>query len=65
MPEGTETTLAIASPKSSSLRTTVPMWIVEQFGLKVGDSVFWKLDAIGKETRFIVEFIKRSSKPKK
>ncbi len=28
---------------SSSLRTTVPMWIVEQFGLKSGEKLVWKV----------------------
>jgi hypothetical protein len=29
---------------SSSLRTTVPLWIVKQFGLKAGDKVLWRLE---------------------
>lgn len=29
---------------SSSLRTTVPLWIVEQFGMKAGDKVLWRLE---------------------
>lgn len=37
------TTLHAASSKTSSLRTTVPMWIINQFGLKAGDDVKWKL----------------------
>jgi|TARA_R110002051_G_scaffold104342_1_gene176790 antitoxin component of MazEF toxin-antitoxin module len=27
---------------SRSLRTTIPMWIVEHFNLSAGDSVRWK-----------------------
>tara|TARA_R110000744_G_scaffold329155_1_gene434658 strand:+ start:367 stop:549 length:183 start_codon:yes stop_codon:yes gene_type:complete len=30
---------------SNSLRTTVPMWIVEQFGLSAGSKLEWKLSA--------------------
>lgn len=37
------TTLHAASSKTSSLRTTVPMWVINQFGLKAGDGVNWKL----------------------
>tara|TARA_R100000988_G_C3987888_1_gene160915 strand:+ start:1012 stop:1203 length:192 start_codon:yes stop_codon:yes gene_type:complete len=29
---------------SMSLRTTIPMWIVEHFNLNAGDSVNWKFD---------------------
>tara|TARA_R110002020_G_scaffold360091_4_gene572781 strand:- start:274 stop:444 length:171 start_codon:yes stop_codon:yes gene_type:complete len=29
---------------SRSLRTTIPMWIVEHFDLGAGDSVNWKFD---------------------
>jgi antitoxin component of MazEF toxin-antitoxin module len=41
--EGEKTTLTRASPKTDSLRTTVPMSIVKQFGLKEGDEIYWKL----------------------
>ncbi len=29
---------------SMSLRTTIPMWIIEHFNLSAGDSVNWKFD---------------------
>lgn len=28
---------------SNSLRTTVPMWIVQQFSLKSGEKLIWKV----------------------
>ena len=37
------TTLHAASSKTNSLRTTVPMWVINQFGWKAGDDVNWKL----------------------
>ena len=42
--EGEKTTLTRASPKTESLRTTVPMSIVKQFGLNEKDELYWKLD---------------------
>jgi len=29
---------------SNSLRTTVPMWIIEQFKLTAGEKLSWKFD---------------------
>ncbi|UCE36088.1 MAG: AbrB family transcriptional regulator [Thermoplasmata archaeon] len=55
MPEGTKTVLALASSKSPSLRSTIPRWIVEQFGLKAGDSLYWKLEAVGGSLKLVVE----------
>jgi len=41
--DGEKTILSRASPNSDSLRTTMPMSIVKQFGLKEGDEIYWKL----------------------
>lgn len=30
---------------SKSIRTTVPVWIVEQFNLKAGEKLFWRLES--------------------
>ena len=30
---------------SKSIRTTVPVWIVEQFNLKGGEKLFWRLES--------------------
>ena len=42
--EGEKTTLTRASPKTESLRTTVPFSIVKHFGLKEKDELYWRLD---------------------
>ena len=36
------TTLVSTGGGSRSLRTTIPMWIVEHFNLGAGDNVSWK-----------------------
>lgn len=41
--EGMPTSLTPAKTKSVSLRTTVPMSIVKQFGLTAKDKLIWKL----------------------
>ncbi len=41
-----ESALSLAVSKSRSLRTTVPMHIVEQMDLSEGDVIIWKLDKI-------------------
>jgi hypothetical protein len=38
----TTTTLHAASSKTGSLRTTVPMWIINHFKLSAGDDVDWR-----------------------
>jgi len=40
--KNSSTTLVSTGGGSRSLRTTVPMWIVEHFGLNAGDDVHWK-----------------------
>lgn len=52
MAKGQKTTLTKANIKSGSLRTTVPMSIRQQFELKEGDELFWKLDI--KNNNFII-----------
>ena len=42
---GFKTTIAKASSKVKSLRTTVPAGIVNQFNLKEGDKLDWELKA--------------------
>jgi bifunctional DNA-binding transcriptional regulator/antitoxin component of YhaV-PrlF toxin-antitoxin module len=41
---GMKTTVARASTKSDSLRTTVPAGIVNQFNLKEGDILDWSIE---------------------
>jgi hypothetical protein len=40
----TTTALVSTGGTSNSLRTTVPMWIVEQFGLSAGSRIDWSLE---------------------
>jgi antitoxin component of MazEF toxin-antitoxin module len=49
---GEQTVLTKATPNSDSLRTTVPMSIVKQFGLNQGDGLKWELQA--KDNKLIV-----------
>ena len=42
-----KTTLVSTGGQSNSLRTTVPLWIVDQFGLKSGDKLVWKVKLDG------------------
>ena len=41
----TTTALVPTGGGSNSLRTTVPMWIVHQFGLTAGSKLEWSLSA--------------------
>jgi len=43
--EGEKTVLVKAQSKSTSLRTTVPVSIVKQLGLKEGSHIIWKMEA--------------------
>ena len=50
--KGEKTILVKAQSKSTSLRTTVPKNIVNQFGLKEGSSLIWKLEA--KKSKLVI-----------
>lgn len=56
--EGITTSLTPAKTKSISLRTTVPMHIVSQFGLTAEDKLSWKLKVEDGELVIIVRPIK-------
>ena len=43
---GTETTIASARSESRSLRTTIPVFVVEQLGLAEGQKLDWKVDKV-------------------
>jgi bifunctional DNA-binding transcriptional regulator/antitoxin component of YhaV-PrlF toxin-antitoxin module len=51
---GETTVLALNAPNKASLRTTVPMFIVKQWGLKEGDRLDWSLDAADKNKLIII-----------
>lgn len=48
-----KTTLHRANDSSSSLRTTVPISIIKQFGLNEGDQISWRFQA--RKNQLIVE----------
>jgi hypothetical protein len=56
--EGITTSLTPAKTKSISLRTTVPMHIVRQFGLTADDKLSWKLKVENGELIIVVKPIK-------
>lgn len=59
MGRGERTILTRANDKSYSLRTTVPKGIVNQFELKEGDFLVWRIDTNGKHLVISVETEKR------
>ena len=56
--EGDTTTLSAAQTNSLSLRTTVPIWIVKQFGLSEGDKLRWKIEARDNQLVLLVQPVK-------
>lgn len=59
---GEITTLALNAPNKASLRTTIPMFIVKQWGLKSGDKLDWSLSSKGNEIVIIVRKIPPTKK---
>jgi hypothetical protein len=55
---GVTTSLHIVSNGKSSLKTTVPVFIVKQFELKKGDNLDWCIDMHNNEMVIIVKKIK-------
>ena len=62
---GEITTLALNSPKRASLRTTIPMFIVKQWGLHAGDKLDWSLEARKDEIVILVRKAETKNKNKK
>jgi hypothetical protein len=54
---GETTTLALNAPNKASLRTTIPMFIVKQWGLRPGDKLDWSLDSKRNEIVIMVKKI--------
>ena len=52
---GQITTLTKAATQTTSLRTTVPVYIARQFKLKDGDKLDWDLRAEGGEMIIVVK----------
>lgn len=55
---GEITILAKATSKSRSLRTTLPISIVKQFGLQQGDKLGWKIEVKSRKLIVVVTPIK-------
>jgi bifunctional DNA-binding transcriptional regulator/antitoxin component of YhaV-PrlF toxin-antitoxin module len=62
---GEVTTLALNAPNKASLRTTIPMFIVKQWGLKAGDKLDWLLEARKNEVIIVVRMAESKKKKKK
>jgi hypothetical protein len=62
---GEVTTLALNSPKRASLRTTILMFIVKQWGLHAGDRLGWSLEARKDEIVILVKKAEPKSGKKK
>jgi len=56
------TILTLATSKRASLRTTVPMSIVKQFGLKSGDKLEWTFEVKNNEIIIVVKPVKQAVK---
>ncbi len=52
---GETTTLALNAPNKASLRTTIPMFIVKQWGLKSGDELDWSFSLLNNEMVVVVK----------
>jgi hypothetical protein len=59
---GELTTLALNASNKASLRTTIPMFIVKQWGLKRGDKLNWSLEARKNEITIMVRKVERRRK---
>jgi bifunctional DNA-binding transcriptional regulator/antitoxin component of YhaV-PrlF toxin-antitoxin module len=62
---GETTTLALNAPNKASLRTTIPMFIVKQWGLRPGDKLDWALDSKRNEIVILVKRVETKSGKKK
>jgi len=60
--QGETTVLSGATSNSKSLRATVPIGIVRQFGLHEGDAINWQLKVEGGEMVIVAKPIKRDEK---
>jgi hypothetical protein len=61
---GERTSLALNTANKASLRTTVPMFIVKQWGLKPGHKLDWSLEVCGSSNNELVVVV-RKAKAKK
>jgi len=60
--KGEETILTHASTRGNSLRTTVPIGVARQLGLKEGDKLRWEIRADNNNLIVLVMPVKEMSK---
>jgi molybdopterin-binding protein len=60
--EGEITTVTLNSSKRKSLRSTIPMSVVKNMGLKVGDNLSWKYEIKSGEIVTTIRKVKTSTK---
>jgi hypothetical protein len=60
--EGEITTVTLNSSKRKSLRSTIPMSVVRNMGLKVGDNLSWKYEIRSGEIVTTIRKVKTSTK---
>jgi molybdopterin-binding protein len=60
--EGEITTVTLNSSKRKSLRSTIPMSVVRNMGLKEGDNLSWKYEIKNDEIVTTVRKVKTSTK---
>ena|GEM_PF-1248309 len=60
--EGEITTVTVNSSKRKSLRSTIPMSVVKNMGLKVGDNISWKYEIRDSEIVTTIRKVKTSNK---
>jgi len=61
---GETTVLTKATPKSQSLRTTIPSGIVKQFNLSEGDKLEWEIRAEDGKLTIVVKPLKEQEEKK-
>ena len=60
--EGEITTVTLNSSKRKSLRSTIPMSVVKNMGLKIGDNLSWKYEIRNGEIVTTIRKVKASKK---
>ena len=55
----TEKTNLVLANKSDSLRTTIPVSIVRQFGLSSGDQIEWDIEAHDSSLKILITPVKK------
>lgn len=60
--EGETTTVTLNSSKRKSLRSTIPMSVVKNLGLRVGDKLSWKYEIRNGEIVTTIRKVKTSKK---